>query len=589
MINLLKAIKKHALKILILAAVIIVVVIVAISCNIKMGQVNTELSISDKKSGIRHMTVEIPKKSFEKLINVTWTEFSTAVKNNCPSQMEVKTEDTNTGYKLEFDLKFNSLDEYMAKASQVIGRNVSVTIETPDNVFARGVNIREDFTSVELLGWLPATAAALGQMNPDSAGRLLAAGTTTVIYDQRSYQDIDGSIEINDIEALSINSITINTLVKSDRTFDREILIEIPEESMNENGEQIKAYLEGNAIKGAMTSWKEKSKKHTFTVKVEDKSIDVIKTLTSLLFDDERCAIYYQDSANDDNFLDIVMNYNESISFKAFSSDGEGEIPVKYNFAIEDLDTSTVSLVVDGNKRENKTVENIKEYQTLIDESVNSIKVGLSMSRKYEVNHILSTTTVNGNDNISRDVVFIVSELPTEFEQEIIAEKLKNATEEYAFLKTQMIDGKFCFTLSVEGTEAGVSNDFYKIFGKGGAVKYVEAGGTFEYDENIDFINFPFVRDDVFLTYTLNIKGMNIDEDSFKLTATTVKDITIKGETAVCNLYGAGLSLSIQGSADSGMSAKTRNILLGAGAALIAAGAGGFFAFTRLRKKKELY
>lgn len=540
---------RHAIKIMLLIVIIVIGAACFIGCEVESATVDTELSIAEDMTGVRQITVKIPQRTFDKYVSATWTEATTVIMNNCPRSLACTTEESNAEYTLNFELAFDSIEDYKTKVEDILGKQVDITVDTPVNVFSNGIVIQEDFSSVELLGWVAEMLHDAGYITADNADKLMASASNSAEYDGTVYDELEEYISVSSLRELAINHITINTYVTVNRTFDREIIIELPKESMDENGEAIKAYLEGNLLDGIEGTWKEKNKTCTFTASVKDKSIELIQSFTAKLLDDENCVVYYKDSSVDGDILDIVMNFNEELDFSAFSAEGSGKAPVKYNFNIEDLDEVSVEVKINDESADKFSVETSDAYTTLVDDSVDSMKLQISMDRHYDVSHVLATTNVAEDDVVSRSYVFVLSKMPTQFEREMIDTKLRAATEQYAMMETDIIDEGFCFKVMLEGTEAGVSNSFRGAFGNEGEFTYNvgENKESLIVKESIDFSDYLSIAPDTLVTYTLKVDGAEFDENTFRLGGTTVRDINIKDDTIVCNVYGVGLDMTVNG------------------------------------------
>lgn len=577
---------RHAIKILLLVVIVVIGAACFVGCEVESGTVDTELSIAEDMTGVRQITVKIPNRTFDKYISATWTEATTVIMNNCPRSLACTTEESNAEYTLNFELAFDSIDDYNTKVEDVLGKQVNITVDTPVNVFSNGIVIQEDFSSVELLGWVAEKLNEAGYITEDNSKKLMVSGVNSAEYDGAVYDELDEYISVSALRELAINHITINTFVTVNRTFDREIIIELPKESMDENGEAIKAYLEGNLLDGIEGTWKEKNKTCTFTASVKDKSIELIQSFTAKLLDDEACVVYYKDSSVEGDILDIVMNFNEELDFSAFSAEGSGKAPVKYNFNIEDLYEVSVEVKINDESADKFYVETTDAYTTLVDDSVDTMKLQISMDRHYDVNHVLATTNVAEDDVVSRSYVFVLSKMPTQFEREMIDTKLRAATEQYAMMETDIIDEGFCFKVTLEGTEDGVSNSFRGAFGNEGEFTYNvgENKESLIVKESIDFSDYLSIEQDTLLTYTLKVDGAKFDKDSFRLSETTVRDINIKGDTIKCNVYGTQFDMTVNG----GHSNNTMMwIIIGVAAAVVAAVAVSIIVIVKKNKTKR--
>ena len=571
--------KGNGIRLLVLIAVFIFCTALFSGCGVKTAEVNTELTISKDFAGVRRMTLDIPQKTFDKYISASWGETAALLKNGCPEQLSCEVSENNALYTIVFELEFDSLKDYEEKAGELLDRAVDISVDSPDNVFASGIVIHEDFSSIELLSWLPVMINERGYISLENADKLLVNGKNTAVYNGDVYKNLDEYISISDLKALTINSVTINTLVNTDRTFNREIIIDLPSESIDENGDAIREYLEGNLTENAEGVWNERSRNCIFTASIKKKSIEELQEFTARLLDDERCVTNYKDSAPDGDVLDIVLNYNEELFFYAFTSEGVAAVPVKYNFDIEDLDKISVLISTDGAVAKSFEVEDLDGYTTLADGCISSMNMQVSMSRRYEVDHIKADTVVNGDDDIIRSFVLELSELPTEFEQKIITSRFVTEDDDNIIKGTQVSDGRFCLTVKLSGSESGVSSSFRNVFGTDGELCFKlnekDSGKTFDYNESLDFSDYMPVSEDVILTYNLRADGYKFNSEKMKLSASAVKNLKDGGKSISCNAYGTGLSIGTGGERSSNVwiwiSAASAIVIITAAAVLIIA------------------
>lgn len=549
-------IKKFAgksLTVVTLMAAVVMCVMCLDGCGKGIVKVDTVLTMTEDFAGSRHMEIEIPQSVLKKYVSASWDEIVSLLLNNCPEQLECSTERTTAGYILEYDIEFSSLDEYKSKIEALLGRPAEISADTPDTVFASGIIIQEDFTSADLLKYIPEAANEAGYISADYKDGMIKNGKNTAVYGGHTYKISGEYISVNNIKSLAINSVTINTNVTADRTFDRKIIIDIPKESMDINGEAIKGYLEGNLPEGMEGKWKESSKKYTFSAEIKDKSAEMLQAFTAAVLDDAGCTVSYGDSSEDGDILSVVLKFNENIDLSAFTSEADGLIPLKYSFNIEELYDVAVEKSINGQEMQSVDVGNLADKQLLVDEGVKQLGIQISMNRHYEAGSIKAITNISENKEISREFIFTVSGSPTEFEKDIISSRFRQTAESFADVETKEDNRKFSLILRMRGSEYALEESFNGLFHKDGSIHYeaknegVGDSDSFLYGENLDFSDFMSYSDNVTVKYELNAEKVKFDRNSLRVEAEAIKDIDVNSKGVSCTVYGTQINMQVIG------------------------------------------
>jgi len=241
------------------------------ACNAG-STVETTLTINDDLSGTREMSVVIADSVFSEYFTGTIEELSTAIGEGCPADLTWAYDDSTGAKTYTFTLAFTSPEDYKTKVDAIIGgeSDVTITMNKADSIWASGVVVSESFDSGELLEWLKTLVVEKGFVSSGNSSKIFQLGESNVIFAGEEYSSYYDDISIDEIEYLSIDSIDLLTDAKKYDSYDKKIVLTIPETSMEKKGTEITTWLEERVPAGADFEWGTIDTDTTFTVSKEN-------------------------------------------------------------------------------------------------------------------------------------------------------------------------------------------------------------------------------------------------------------------------------------------------------------------------------
>lgn len=215
------------------------------------GTVDTSFRLEQDGSGSRVMKVSASNEDVEKEVAGGAATLDQIAAEGLPLGM------TFSGFQPEgdnlvatFTIPFSSPDDYLAKVSAALtasGRPVPTgpTVGVQDSVFLKGGWASEDFTSADLLGWLVDAVAERATSNLTS-GDLLSIGTTEAAYGETPVS-VGSAISFDTGQTAGITAIRSETSTADGATWQRKLILEMPEPEYAANSAAIDDYFADNA------------------------------------------------------------------------------------------------------------------------------------------------------------------------------------------------------------------------------------------------------------------------------------------------------------------------------------------------------
>ena len=195
--------------------------------------IDTMLSVDKSFNGSRVMKAEIPAAVYKKVFNSDASAIEEVISGYTPGSMYCKAQENDAGgATIEMHIDFASLAEYQKEVKEICKGSgseqtvtPSVTFDYSKSMLKSGYTISENFTSLDLFGWL---SQALEKEYPALAqhaeeGIFELGSTKFFLSGEEIALDGSGKIQASEIESHAFDGITIETTVNSDDTIDANI------------------------------------------------------------------------------------------------------------------------------------------------------------------------------------------------------------------------------------------------------------------------------------------------------------------------------------------------------------------------------
>ena len=469
------------------------------------GKLDTNLVVNDDMSGTRTFTLNAEIKSNKEHVKGELPEIVETIKNNCPADLTFVDKSDETNAVFEFTMNFSSREDYEAKLRNLLAlaaENNGYTAESevldyskPDNVFASGVKFEEKFSNSDYMEWLENLLVNSGYVAASDRSNILGNGKITYNVCGVSGEG-SGSIKINTIEAVQINSIDIYTDVNPDGTFNRRVLVNIPQVSMDAKGDDIKAFLESKATGSAKGEWTEAGGVSTYTLSASNISAADVDGMMK--------SFYGVDS----DVFTVNSNPESTIFRESFSGDGVakrfyGVVEYKEyadmsNYTLEN-DLGLIKYYV----TRNENTASYDAYNDTDDGYMNISRRDNTFTFQNKAVLMLEQATINltyaEGDKVTREVQLVYGSDLSEAALAVLEQRLDNACEGSNVRVTKCVstDGKVNVTIEAQDKIRNESDCWKNTFGGEYSLVYK------------------------FASTTMNPKTTTTFNDSFDLTAYT--------------------------------------------------------------------
>lgn len=219
---------------------------------------STELSISDNFSGTREMEVSISKADFEEY--VSGGDFETIAEDtkvNTPECMEFSYEETEEeNYVFRFLMSFGSKEEYESQIASILGNGYTVEFLANKSPFAKGVSLKEDFSSGDLLSFLKEYLVAGKYIKEEAAPYVFEYTKNSVTVNGKTYISQNDKLNVSEktyVEILRINLFTDIDAVNE--KIARKIEVVFESKTLAKSREEVESYLQKITPDGCRGEW----------------------------------------------------------------------------------------------------------------------------------------------------------------------------------------------------------------------------------------------------------------------------------------------------------------------------------------------
>ncbi len=407
-------------------AVMAAVMWILAGCSIYGAQIDTQLKVNDDLSGVRIMDVTIPASMVSGNSPVTVDILNQLIEENCPQELTWSYVKNGNADQYHLELAFDSQLDYMMKVKVLTGKNVQVEMEASDSVWRKGIRVAENFTSADLLVWFKDALVSGGVVSSDTADRIFRAGSTVLVYGDRSYKT-DPAIQVDEIVKAPLEKIDVLTAVKAGEKFDRELVIYVPQASMKANGDELKAYLDGMVPPDAVSEWGLYGNGATLTIRKEDLSLSGLNTFTKAATASSDTAdggITVSEKAPGANVFVFADQWKEELDLTAYGCEDDGTIHAGYYVKTED-GIELNGLPESGDDQAVETGVGYSGYRLVSAERSDRLEAEFELVRTYRAGHTEIRTAVKDGNHFEREIRLTLQEMPEGAHREQIARRLR--------------------------------------------------------------------------------------------------------------------------------------------------------------------
>ena len=239
-----------------LAVFLTVLALIVSACGAK---VETNLGLESTEKGSRTITVSFNLKDNKEYLKGDVNTLDASIKKHKPQELDyegMRTEGDNA--QATFKVAFNTLDEYRSKIEAILkassfSEDPKITISNSKDGLVQGVQISENFTSHDLIKWLPEALVADGLIDSKRQNNVLQSGdNNTVTFEGRDIktQGSSSKISAEDLKDNGFEEVYILT-EKKDGKYSTKIVFTAKEIMNPERAGAVDNYLNSVKPEGA--------------------------------------------------------------------------------------------------------------------------------------------------------------------------------------------------------------------------------------------------------------------------------------------------------------------------------------------------
>ena len=188
-----------------LAVLLTIAALVLSACSAK---IETQLGLESAEKGTRTILVSFNMKDNQDKVKGGTQALDASVRKHLPEGLEYEgIQSEGDKARATFKVSFSSVDEYHSKVTSLLKASGSdikpqISIVNSDQGLVQGIQVKENFSSGDLLGWLPEALVVDGVVSASNKNSVLSSGSeTTVKFGEKEVKNSGGStISAKDVQ-----------------------------------------------------------------------------------------------------------------------------------------------------------------------------------------------------------------------------------------------------------------------------------------------------------------------------------------------------------------------------------------------------
>ena len=246
-----------------LAVLLTIAALILSACGAK---IETQLGLESAEKGTRTMLVSFDMKDNKDKIKGGTQALDASVRKHLPEGLEyggIQSEGDKA--RATFTIPFSSVDEYRTKVASILkaagsSATPQISIVNSDQGLVQGIQVKENFSSGDLLGWLPEALVVDGVVSASNKNSVLSSSDeTTVKFGEKEVKNSGGSkISAKDVQDRGFRNVILDVKEK-DGGYSVMVSFVAKEIMNTETASAVDAYLnqvkpEGSELKKGLES-----------------------------------------------------------------------------------------------------------------------------------------------------------------------------------------------------------------------------------------------------------------------------------------------------------------------------------------------
>ena len=483
----------------------------------------TKMEMSSNFAGSRKMDLEVDLGELdeERLDKYApdgdFSDMIEKMKGAMPEHMSVTYEETKKDtYVFHFVLPFTSKEDYMQKVEDILGYEITCDFDCNMTPFAEGINMQENFTSKELMKWLPEYLEKIGCITSDESKRMFKETSNTLTINGVANPISTEYMYLQKRSYIEIDSINIFTDIDAkEAKIARKIELIFEQNILDQNRDKIEKYLSSVTPKDCLSEWQTmEGKKEKFVLLIPpctpDEMEQVMRTFCASEVNDVQLIIAGEAVGTEDIEQDEVQpeqstsysemwdqavlgdlqvenkvqtkDYTQPFSYEtvireqldlsSFVCNSWGEVETAYYISAKN--GKPESMIYYPNGEENYgwdyVAEEFPEYYYVENEWRPIYKVVSTVNKAYVPDSTDMTTRIKSESNMTREFVFKFDEPFEDIALKHIKTRLNSLFSEHKKNLTYEVNNKkksATITLKFKGSVKTVDALCELVFGQG--------------------------------------------------------------------------------------------------------------------------
>lgn len=453
---------KRTIKYLCLVLASLAVCLTFSSCGGIDVKMENLLSIDKSFKGSRTVTLNFGK-NFDSV-----GQLDTIVENNCPSAFSYESKNTDDGYIYVFTLSFENKKDYLAKLAAVLNRQPAVAFGTPESRLASGWRITEDFDSTELVSWLQKSIDEQTEGNKFTVNLKADSNLVNMGGDIRSSSG--STLDVNAVEGLPVNSVSVETTNNKNDKYDRQITISVPQSTYDSLGDEAESVFADRCDeKAKYKGFTQSGNNQEYRVVYQGITAAELQTFTANLLDCSEELIVYGDETNSSTPLAEQLLFEEDINVLSFVPKDGQKVDLYYKYSLPIRTTHGEGVVFTNGVWQAKGEWTDGKY-ALKDNSL-AYKIRVPDGIQYTIEGINVNLESKGGDNFVRTFDFVYNgQTGAEGAQYAVSFFNNHGTK----ATLEKPENQLACRISFEGSAKDISESLGNLFGGGNYLSFAQ-------------------------------------------------------------------------------------------------------------------
>lgn len=430
--------------------------------------VDTTVTASTRFSGEREIKTILPSAVLKAYFGDDIEQLEDMLNSQSPEEMYCDATATEAGVEVAMYITFTSYEEYYEKVKAIFAAENAAGVssivpeiyfEYSSNMFKKGYILTENFTSVDLLAWLPEAMRnsenkSWGSLTTD-LDAMFTNNTTTVVFNKEA-TETTAQINVNKMsESNAFSKIAVETTILADNTLMGKVSYYISQSAVSNLGTTLDDLMETLVLSGATLESMNETTQRIYQLSFTSATVEgYLNYMNRALRNTTSVLELVDENDAEDTFLAnrSVKQYYDGSYFLDFSKEGTSmsySVRVSPDYGFDSIESKYNFI---SNAEYNSSSDYFTSTVTLSAPDEVTLHLGYSLA----IEAVNVTTTVNSDRHIVRQFQFVLDSATDKIVGKSFGEKITTLigeNEGITFEKGEDIQ-KPAYNVIIEGNSA---------------------------------------------------------------------------------------------------------------------------------------